>query len=469
MTGNLLLDPGHWRSSASTDDDAVLRALLEVEVAWLRVQRTLGVVDDAAVEAVAAAASAGIDLPAIARRAELAGNPVVPLVADLRAAVGAVSPEAARAIHRGLTSQDTLDTALMLVARTVIVQLRGSLGTAASALAGLADAHRETLVVGRTLGQSALPTTFGLQAATWLGAVTDAIEELDAIATSLPVQCGGAVGTLAAIDALVPGEAMRAADLLADELGLVSRGRPWHTDRGPVTRCGDALVRAADVMGTIAADVVLRSRPEIGELAEPTVTGRGASSTLPQKRNPVLSVLIRSVALEAPHLGAVLHTCAALAVDERPDGAWHAEWGVLMRLLARVASAGAQLAELLAGLEVRPATMRRHVDAAGPALVAERIAATIRDLTGASDLGDVLPLLAVGAPTDVVRGALRTRFGDAVIDDAVLDRLLDPSGYTGVGDALIDRALERYRAREPHHELDRDAAGGRRHPDGGAR
>jgi len=482
MTENLLLDPGRWRSSSLTDDEAVLHALLEVEVAWLRAQRTLGVVDDAAVQAVAAVAgltapvdapvSPGavvpgapvrIDISAIARRAELAGNPVVPLVADLRAAVATVHPGAARAVHRGLTSQDTLDTALMLVARTVIGALCESLRTAAGALAVLADNHRKTLVVGRTLGQPALPTTFGLQAATWLAAVTDAIEELDALSASLPVQCGGAVGSLAAIDALAPGEAMRAVDLLAQELGLVSLGRPWHTDRSPITRCGDALVRAADVMGVIAADVIFRSRPELGELAEPAEPGRGTSSALPQKRNPVLSVLIRSVALEAPHLGAVLHSCAGLAVDERPDGAWHAEWGVLMRLLARVASAGAQLAELLVGLEVRPSAMRRHVDAAGPGLVAERIAATVLDLTGASGLGDLLPLLTGGASSAAVRQALRATFGVEVIDDAALDRLLDPSGYTGVGDVLIDRALERHRAPEPHLALRR------RHPDGGAR
>ena len=476
MTGDLLLDPGRWRSVASTDDEAVLRALLEVEVAWIAVQGALGLVDDAVVRAVAdvvrvtpgsgapgSGPFAGFDIPAIARRAELAGNPVVPLVADLRAAVAAVSPGAARAVHRGLTSQDTLDTALMLIARTVIARLLESLRTAADALAAMADDHRTTLVVGRTLGQAALPTTFGLQAATWLAALTDTLEELDAIGRSLPVQCGGAVGSLAAIDALAPGQAMHAAELLAHELGLESRGRPWHTDRGPITRCADALVRAADVMGTIAADVVLRSRPEIGELAEPTGPGRGTSSTLPQKRNPVLSVLIRSVALEAPHLGALLHSCAALAVDERPDGAWHAEWGAFMRLLARVASAGAQVSELLVGLEVHPAAMRRNVTAAGPGLVAERIVQVVRDLADEDDLDDVRALLTDGAPNDAVRAALRSRLDPEVVDDDALDRLLDPSGYTGVSDALIDRALERYRTLgSPHAPRDR-------HPDGGAR
>jgi len=446
MAGHELLDPGAWRTVALTDDSAVTQALLDVEVAWVRVQRSLGLVDDAVVRVVADAGSAAAyDVGSVARRGESGGNPVLPLLTDLRSAVADHSSNAADALHRGLTSQDVLDSALMLVASRVLGALRGSLLGAADALARLADAHRGTVMVGRTLGQSALPITFGLKASGWLGALTDAVLEVDATAASLPVQCGGAVGTLAAIDAVMPGQALRAADLLAGELGLSSPGRPWHTDRGPVTRCGDAMVRTADVMGKIASDVLLLSRPELDELAEPVAEGRGSSSTLPQKRNPVLSVLIRGVAIEAPHLGALLHTAAALSVDERSDGAWHAEWNTLVRLLARVSSAGSQLAELLAGLEVNATAMRHHVDDAGPALLSERLVAAVTKLPGTTDVtDDLIGLLKQGAPTGKVRDLLRSRIPAESLSDVELDDLLDPATYLGVSDVLIDRALERH-------------------------
>ena len=448
MTGHELLNPGAWRTASLTDDSAVIQALLDVEVAWVRAQRSLGLVDDAVVRVVADAGSAAAyEVGAIARRGESGGNPVLPLLTDMRSAVAEHSSNAADALHRGLTSQDVLDSALMLVASRTLGALRGSLLAAADALAGLADEHRGTVMVGRTLGQAALPITFGLKAAGWLGAVTDAVVEVGATAASLPVQCGGAVGSLAAIDAMVPGEALRAADLFADELGLSSPGRPWHTDRGPVTRCGDAMVRTADVMGKIASDVLLLSRPELGELAEPVAEGRGASSTLPQKRNPVLSVLIRSVAIEAPHLGALLHAAAALAVDERSDGAWHAEWSTLVRLLARVSSAGSQLEELLAGLQVNATEMRHHVDDAGPAILSERLVAAVTKLPETADIpDDLVGLLKQGASTGKVRDLLRSRVPTENLSDGELDRLLDPTTYLGVSDVLIDRALERHRA-----------------------
>ena len=448
MAGHDLLDPGAYRTASLTDDSAVIQALLDVEVAWVRVQRSLGLVDDTVVRVVADAGSAAAyDVGAIARRGESGGNPVLPLLTDLRSAVAEHSSSAADALHRGLTSQDVLDSALMLVASRVLGALRGSLLAAADALARLADEHRGTVMVGRTLGQSALPITFGLKASGWLGAVTDAVLEVGATAASLPVQCGGAVGTLAAIDAVVPGQALRAAGLLAGELGLSCPGRPWHTDRGPVTRCGDAMVRTADVMGKIASDVLLLSRPEFGELAEPVAEGRGKSSTLPQKRNPVLSVLIRSVAIEAPHLGALLHTAAALSVDERSGGAWHAEWSTLVRLLARVSSAGSQLEELLVGLEVNATAMRHHVDDAGPALLSERVVAAVTKLPGTADVtDDLIGLLKQGASTGKVRDLLRSRIPAESLSDVELDHLLDPATYLGVSDVLIDRALERHRA-----------------------
>jgi 3-carboxy-cis,cis-muconate cycloisomerase len=235
-----------------------------------------------------------------------------------------------------------------------------------STLSDLAAAHRGTPMVARTLTQHAAPTTFGAKAAAWLDGVTDAAARLRALVT--PVQVGGAAGTWAATTELatLAGEAEPAAvserlmRSTATALGLAARP-PWHTARAPVTAAADALVGCTDAWGRIASDVVTLARPEIGELGEPAAEGRGGSSSMPHKHNPVLSVLIRRAAVAAPPLAATLHTAAALANDERPDGAWHAEWDTLRTLARRTVVAGSQCAELLAGLQVHPARMAENL------------------------------------------------------------------------------------------------------------
>jgi 3-carboxy-cis,cis-muconate cycloisomerase len=221
-------------------------------------------------------------------------------------------------------------------------------------------------MVARTLTQHAAPATFGVKAAVWCNAIVDAYQQLSAL--TIPVQIGGAAGTLAAATELAaladqPNPDAIAVELVqntAAALGLADR-TPWHTTRAPVTSIGDALISCTDAWGRIAADVVTLARPEIAELSEPASSGRGASSSMPHKRNPVLSILIRRAAISAPPLGATLHTAAALANDERPDGAWHAEWETLRILARRTVIAGSQCSELLAGLEVHPAQMARNL------------------------------------------------------------------------------------------------------------
>jgi len=456
---NALLEPGATRAAGVTDDHAVLQAMLDVEVAWLRVQRHLGLVDDAVVAAVSAAASADDhDAAAIAAQAEGGGNPVIPMLDSLRERVretdqgqlrseAVAASETAAAIHRGLTSQDVVDTALMLLVARAGDSLSHRLRGAADAVARLAAEHRNTVQVARTLAQPALPTTFGLKAAGWLGALDDVVAELASTRAALPVQCGGAAGTRAAIESLVPGRSAEAVALLAAELGLADLGRPWHTDRGPVTRVGDCLVRAAEAMGKVATDVVTLSRAEIGEVREPAADGRGASSTLPQKRNPVLSVLVRAVAIEAPHLGATLHSAAGLAVDERPDGAWHAEWGALLRLLRRVVVAAAQTEEVLAGLVVDAAAMRRNADAVGPALVSERLLREVALLPeGPAAVGALRPALVTGATATQLTPIVRAHLPEHVLSDDALADLLDPTRYLGAAGDLVDRAVARHHA-----------------------
>jgi len=387
-----LLEPGAHRGTELTDDDAVAGALRRVEIAWVRALAATGDLNAGEAERIARALTvARLDVGELAREAESSGNPVVPLVAALRRAVD--DERLARAVHRGLTSQDVLDTALMLVAGSALRRIGGDLTTAAGHLAALAARHRDDVMPGRTLTQHAVPVTFGLVAAQWLAGVLDARDAVAARASALPVQCGGAAGTLSLTGELAA-DPIATARAFAGELDLQWPSLPWHTRRRPITDVGDALVGVCDAAGVIATDVTVLGRPEIGEVREGTAGGRGGSSTMPHKRNPVLSVLIRGAALQAPQLGATLHLAAAQAVDQRPDGAWHAEWPTLRRLLNLTTTGASQAADLVGGLEVDVAAMRAHVDAAADELLAER--------GGTGDPGDYL-------------GAAG-RFVDAVLD-----------------------------------------------------
>jgi 3-carboxy-cis,cis-muconate cycloisomerase len=297
---------------------------------------------------------------------EEAGNPVLPLVKALRAEL---DDDTAALVHRGLTSQDVLDSALMLLAKDALAGLDEDLGLLVSALAVLADTHRDTVMAGRTLTQHAVPVTFGLKAAQWLVGVLDARAALARLA--LPVQCGGAAGTLSKAADLLP-DPVRAAAMLAETLGLAAPSLPWHTRRTPVTRLGDALAETCQALGVIAGDVLLLGRPEVGEVNEGGAPGKGASSTMPHKRNPVLSVLVRSASLRAPFHAAQLHACAGAQTDERADGAWHAEWPALRDLLSVTSVAADQAADLVDGLVVHQDVMTGRAHAEAESLLAER-------------------------------------------------------------------------------------------------
>lgn len=335
--------PGAERADGILGDAAFLSALVRVEDAWLTVLVAHGVAPESARTSLAALIADG-DASALAAEAERDGNPVSALVRLLRARAGT---DAARWLHRGLTSQDVLDSALALCLRDAVARLEADLARQVRTLIALAEHHRDTPMVARTLTQPALPSTFGLRAARWLSGVLDAADRVAALAP-LPVQAGGAAGTLAAVAELAgsPDSALAATADLAHALGLAASA-PWHTTRSVVTRTGDALVACCDAWGHIANDVATGSRAEIGELADGSA---GGSSTMPHKANPVLAVLVRSAAMTAPALGGALHTASAASVDERSDGAWHAEWATLRTLTRRTVVAGSQTADLLAGL-----------------------------------------------------------------------------------------------------------------------
>lgn len=336
--------PGDHRADEHFSDQTFREAMLAVEMVWV----------DALVEAGIAPADARAPLSGLiedyheewlVEETEAGGNPAGALVGLLRSALEDERPTAAAWLHRGLTSQDVVDTALMLMAQDAVAQLQVELRGQAERLAVLATTHRGTPMVARTLTQHAVPTTFGLKAAQWLAGVLDAYDDLDRLV--FPVQIGGAAGTHAAIVEL-GGTPQDIVVQVAQRLDLAPSA-PWHTRRTAITRLGDALVRCTDAFGRIAEDVLTLSRPEIAELSEGT---GGGSSTMPQKHNPVLSVLVRRTAMTTPMLGATLHLAAAQQNDERADGSWHAEWTTLRDLVRRTLVAASHTFDLVADLQV---------------------------------------------------------------------------------------------------------------------
>ncbi|MGW5612338.1 3-carboxy-cis,cis-muconate cycloisomerase [Streptomyces sp. NPDC003877] len=421
-----LLAPG-WAGSqaaAATGDDAYLRALLDAEAALTRAQAALGLVPAEAAGAVTEAARSGaFDVRSLAARARAGGNPVIPLVAELTKAVGdPFGPY----VHRGATSQDILDTAAMLVAARTLDVVLADLGRTERALARLAAGHRGTALPGRTLTQHAVPTTFGLKAAGWRSLVLDARDRVSAVRDALPVQLGGAAGTLAAFGAYGASDPTALPVAYARELGLRAPELPWHTLRTPVADLAGCLAFTAGALGKIAVDVLTLSRTEIAEVAEGS---GGGSSAMPHKANPVRSTLVAAAARRAPQLAATLYGAMA-AEDERPAGAWHAEWEPLRDLLRLAGGAARDTAELAEGLRVRPEAMRAHLDLTGGAIVSERLSAELADVLGRARAKELLTRLAAeGRP-----------LADA---PELADADLDPTHYTGSAGVLTDRALER--------------------------
>ncbi|WP_037772303.1 3-carboxy-cis,cis-muconate cycloisomerase [Streptomyces sp. FXJ7.023] len=438
--GTSLLAPG-WAGSqvaSATGDRAYLRALLDAEAALTRAQAAVGAAPAEAADAVSGAADpAAFDARSLAERARAGGNPVIPLVADLTAAGG--EPYGPY-VHRGATSQDVLDTATALVAARALDLLLPDLTRTERALARLAAEHRDTPMAGRTLTQHAVPTTFGLKAAGWRTLVLDARDRITAVRDTLPVQLGGAAGTLAALGAYGATDPVALTAAYARELGLRAPLLPWHTLRTPVADLAGCLAFAAGALGKIAADVLTLARTEIGEVAEGS---GGGSSAMPHKANPVRSTLIAAAARRAPQLAATLYG-SLVAEDERPAGAWHAEWESLRDLLRLTGGAARDAAELTERLRVRPGVMRAHLGLTHGLIVSERLSAELAPVLGRARAKELL--------TELARRAYREDrpLGELLSDvpelrDSGLDlaALTDPARYTGCAGALTDRALER--------------------------
>jgi 3-carboxy-cis,cis-muconate cycloisomerase len=424
-----------WAGSAAhaaTGDAALVRAMLDAEAALTRALARTGDAPPAAADAVRRVAAATVlDPVALARAATAGGNPVIPLVKALRAAVRAAEPGAEEWVHRGTTSQDVLDTALMtLSARVLDTSVLPALDAAAGAAAALADRHRRTVIAGRTLTQHAVPVSFGGKAAGWLSGLLDARRRCAEVRAALPAQLGGAAGTLAALD--VP-DRVAVLEAFAAGCGLAARDTPWHTVRTPVAELAAALALATGACGKAALDVTVLAQTELAEVAgDPG----GESSAMPQKRNPVTAALVVSAARQAPAQLAALHL-ALLAENERPAGAWHAEWQPWRELLRLAGGACEATARLLGELRPDPAAMAAAVRA-DPALLAERLAGVLR-----AELGSE-------AAARVREAALAGLLPELLAEHGVDD----PAGYLGAAPQFVDRVLARYRETTEREETE---------------
>ncbi len=468
------------RGGADVSDGAWLQAMLDTEAALARALERAGLAAHGAGAAVTAAATADrFDAGELGRQATLTGNPVPALV---RALTAMLPQQAAAAVHQGATSQDIIDTAMMLLARAALDAVLGSLSAAAAAAARLAAEHRDTVMTGRTLLQQAVPVTFGLVAAGWLTGIDEARTALAVVRRErLAIQFGGAAGTLASLGAPgtegaagargtsgvkgAGGAAGRAvAALLADELGLAEPVLPWHTNRLRIVELAAALVEASAAAGKIARDVTLLAQAEVGEVREASAASdgsdgshgsdgqegarRGGSSAMPHKRNPVAAIAALGCARQVPGLLATL-TASAEQEHQRAAGAWHAEWQPLSALLRLTAAAASWTAEMLAGLEVDAAAMRANLDAAGGLPLAEHVAAVLARRLGRLAAHDLVAEAAARSAStgrtfrDELAGDPRISGGDGGDGLTVkeIDAALDPAGYLGAAGEFVRRAL----------------------------
>jgi 3-carboxy-cis,cis-muconate cycloisomerase len=447
------------RGAADTSDTAWLQAMLDAEAGLARALERAGLASAGSGAAVTSAAQAGaFDLAELGELAALTGNPVPALA---RALARRVPQSAAGAVHRGATSQDIVDTAAMLLAKRAIGVVLADLAHASAAAARLADAHRSTIMIGRTLLQQAVPVTFGLVAAGWLASLDEARAGLAAVSSRrLAVQFGGAAGTLAPLGDDGP----RVVALLAEELGLGRPVLPWHTDRLRIIDVAAALARATAALGKIARDVTLLAQSEIGEVSEGgggpgpqdgSSPRRGGSSAMPHKHNPVAAIAILGCTRQAPALLASLVACAEQEL-QRAAGAWHAEWEPLTELLRLTGSAASWAAELLSGLTVQAARMAANLAATEGLPLAEHVTSLLAGVLGGAQAHDLVAeagqrAVSAGLPLrDVLLAVprLADRLASAGITPEQIESALEPTGYLGAAGAFVASALQAHEALE---------------------
>jgi 3-carboxy-cis,cis-muconate cycloisomerase len=426
---------------AVCDDVACLQNMLDFEAALARAEAAVGVIPASAAGPIADACRAeSFDLKALADAATRSGNLAIPLVKALTAHIGKIDPDAARYVHWGATSQDVIDTGAMLGLRAGIDALLGDLDRAVAGFAKLAAAHRHTAVVARTWLQHALPMPFGLKLAEYAAALHRSRKRLQRLRReTLALQFGGAAGTLAALG----DKGLLVAEKLAELLKLPLPDAPWHGHRDRIAEAASVLAILAGSCGKIARDVSLMMQTDVAEAFEPSGEGRGGSSTMPHKRNPVLAASALAASTMAPNLAATIFA-AQVGDHERSAGPWHAEWPTLPMLLLVTSGALAAIVDIAEGLEVDAARMRVNLDATGGLIMAEAVTFALAEKIGRSDAHHLIEAAArkaVAGKQHLREVLAQDSTITAHLDAGQLLKLFEPMAYQGASQALIDRLL----------------------------
>ena len=440
---------GDPEADALISDASLIAAMLRVELALAKAEASLGIIPDGAIAAIEQSADvAAYDLAVLAAEAVNAGNLAIPLVHQLTARVASIDAESARYVHWGATSQDIIDSAMVLQLREATTIVLRSLESASEAAASLAERHGKTIMPGRTWLQHATPITFGLKAAGWMGALDRVRAGLaNALARALVLQFGGASGTLAALGDRGPDVAAA----MARALGLAVPELPWHTHRDRFVALACALGVATGAMGKIARDIALLAQTEVAEAFEGDAAGRGGSSTMPQKRNPVSASVVLAAAVRAPAFVATMLS-AMPQEHERGLGGWQAEWETLPALVHLTAGAARHVAEMLAGLEVDAARMRANTHMNGGVSLGESVSMAL-----AEHVGKVEAHRTIGAASRRAIGEQRT-LADVLAGMPEVTRFLTPGRinecltadrYLGASAQLVRTALARHARDKP--------------------
>ena len=422
-------------------DHGRLQAMLDFEAALARAAARAGAIPQAAGAAIAAQCRADrFDVGALAAAAAQSGNTAIPLVKALTALVARSDAEAARYVHWGATSQDAMDTGLVLQLRDALASVDGDLDRLSAALAAVAQTHAVTPLAGRTWLQQGPPVTLGLKAAGFLCAVERHRARLNETKSrAIVLQLGGAVGTLAALGS----HAAAVASALGEELELPVPDVPWHAQRDRFAEIATTLGLLVGTLGKLGRDVSLLMQTEVGEAAEPSAPGRGGSSTMPHKHNPVGCAVMLSAATRVPALVSVM-LAAMVQEHERGLGGWHAEWETLPEICTLAAGALAQSIAVVEGLQVDAKRMATNLDLTGGSILAEAVSMALAGKLGKSAAHALVEDASARAASE--HRSLRDALGadarvTAQLSTAELDRLLDPRHYLGESQRLVARAL----------------------------
>ena len=434
-------------------DRTRVQRMLDVEAALAQAQAACGVIPASAAAAIVAACDADrIEFVALAEIASNAGNLAIPLVTQLTALVATDDPEAAKFVHWGATSQDIIDSGLMLQLRDALTVIDLDLDLLNAAVAHLARRHQHTVMIGRTWMQHALPITFGLKAAGWLDALVRHRARLAHLrSTCLALQFGGAAGTLASLGA----DGAPVAAALAGNLDLPLPDLPWHAQRDRLAEVASTLGGLVGSLGKMARDISLLSQTEIAEVAEPTASGRGGSSAMPHKRNPVGCAVALAAAVRVPPLVSTM-LASMVQEHERALGGWQAEWDTLPLIFQLCSGALQQMRLVASGLVVDEARMRSNLDATHGLIFAEAVSMALAERIGRTAAHKLVEeachrAISTGIPlrTTLAVDAVRDPSAAGALDSQQLDTLFDPQGYIGQAAAMVERVLNTYQAGLP--------------------